>query len=364
MFTKVLKFYEEHKKFGPLAFFLGGFFLDVFTLGRADDLFTNLQLSAFLFVSAVLIFLEVLVLNEQMKPRGFWAKVWKFHIEATQFILGGLFSAYTVFYFQSASIRASFAFMIVLIAIMLVNEFIDFGFRGLGARMLFFSYCLISFFIYLVPVVFGGVGPLYFLLALVISTLVYWAYYSFIKKQLNITRPVLLRKVFRLPFYGVLLFFLVTYYSKVIPPVPLSVSYIGVFHNVEKKAGEYKLSYSRPYWKFWEKGAQSFEAFPGDRIYCFVSIFSPVDFEDQVFVRWSFKNAQGHWEKSDAIPISIQGGRGEGYRGYTYKQNYQDGDWRIEIETEDERELGRIYLTVHKNTEMANASREWETIIK
>ncbi|HEX4922592.1 MAG TPA: DUF2914 domain-containing protein, partial [Bdellovibrionales bacterium] len=40
------------------------------------------------------------------------------------------------------------------------------------------------------------------------------------------------------------------------------------------------------------------------------------------------------------------GGREEGFRGFTFKQNYQPGDWRVKIETTDGREIGRITFEV------------------
>jgi hypothetical protein len=40
------------------------------------------------------------------------------------------------------------------------------------------------------------------------------------------------------------------------------------------------------------------------------------------------------------------GGREEGYRGVTKKNNFAPGDWRVQIETRDGREVGRITFTI------------------
>src|SRR5690606_12177978 len=76
------------------------------------------------------------------------------------------------------------------------------------------------------------------------------------------------------------------YIAKALPPIPLSAQYIGIYHEMERvkvdspdkdPETKYVLRYERPWWKFWQNGAQTFYARPGDRIYCFVRIFSPTN---------------------------------------------------------------------------------------
>jgi hypothetical protein len=140
--------------------------------------------------------------------------------------------------------------------------------------------------------------------------------------------------------------FVVLYYLHAIPPVPLSVKYMGIYHDVKKTPGEYELVTTRPRWRFWEHGDQTFLAKPGDVIHCYAQIFSPARFKDQLQVRWLYHGGRGGWQTSDAIPLPIVGGREEGYRGVTKKANYKPGEWRVQIETMDGREIGRIGFTV------------------
>jgi hypothetical protein len=137
-----------------------------------------------------------------------------------------------------------------------------------------------------------------------------------------------------------------SYLVRAIPPVPLSVQYMGILHRVAKVNGRYELSYLRSKWKAWEQGEQNFLARPGDKIYCFVRVFSPGQFKDRLQVRWFYRDPNHGWQRYDAIPMEIVGGRNEGYRGYTVKAHYQSGDWRVQIETSDNRELSRTYFTV------------------
>jgi hypothetical protein len=152
------------------------------------------------------------------------------------------------------------------------------------------------------------------------------------------------RRQILVPLGAVLLGFLALYLLKVIPPVPLSIPFIGVYHAVERTEEGYRLSHERPFWRVWHNGDQEFRAQPGDRVYVFFRIFSPTRFSDQVLMRWYWKDGARGWNLSDSIPINIVGGREQGFRGYGWKSNYQPGRWKVQVETTDGREIGRIYF--------------------
>ena len=65
-------------------------------------------------------------------------------------------------------------------------------------------------------------------------------------------------------------------------------------------------------------------------------------------MEWWFKEARG-WKRTDSIPISIAGGRDQGFRGYTVKSAVLEGDWQVRVVTSDQREVSRIYLSVTKD---------------
>ncbi len=153
------------------------------------------------------------------------------------------------------------------------------------------------------------------------------------------------------PFGLVLIAFLVLYLFRLIPPVPLSIPFMGVYHGVERTEDGYRLTHAPGSWRFWERGDELFEAQPGDRIYVFFRIFSPAHFSDQVTMRWYWKPERGRWILQDSIPIAIVGGRAEGFRGYGFKSHYQPGEWKVEVETTDGREIGRVYFTLENAPE-------------
>jgi hypothetical protein len=259
------------------------------------------------------------------------------------FFFGNLLNLYTIFFFKSSSLLVSFFFMIFLVFLLMANESARFKSLGLSFKFGLLNLCFLCFFAYVVPTFIGHIGVLVFLFSMVIGCLpmvaVGWWIQNYVPAAFDKAKSQIL-----VPLGIVLVGFLGLYYVRLIPPVPLSIPFIGVYHSVEKVPEGYKLSHERPWWKFWHNGDQMFLAQTSDKIYVFFRIFSPSRFADQVLVRWYWHDNRAGWTLQDSIPIKIMGGREEGFRGYGVKSNYQPGSWKVQIETLDEREIGRVYF--------------------
>ena len=140
----------------------------------------------------------------------------------------------------------------------------------------------------------------------------------------------------------------VLYLLRLIPPVPLSVQFQGIYHQVERTADGYALSYvpgSR--WTFWRRDSRPFRRREGDRLYYFARIFAPSRFQHRVVIHWEVEDPiSGDWTTSDRIPLLIVGGRNEGFRGYAVKSNFRQGHWRVTAETEDGRAIATMAFDV------------------
>jgi hypothetical protein len=266
----------------------------------------------------------------------------RYRTAAVHFMLGALLNLYTLFFFKSSSLLVSFGFLAVLVGLVLANESSRLKALGLHFKFVLLSLCLLSFFAAVVPVFVGSIGLGVFLLSVLVGCLPLIAAVAWIRT----TAPDLFphaRKQILLPLGCVLLGFLVFYLFRLIPPVPLSIPFIGVYHAVERTQAGYTLSHERPAWRVWHNGDQKFHAQPGDKVYVFFRVFSPTRFSDQVLMRWYWNDGRA-WMLQDSIPINILGGREEGFRGYGVKANYQPGRWKVQVETTDGREIGRVYF--------------------
>jgi len=276
------------------------------------------------------------------------------------FFLGTLLNVYTVFFFKSSSLLVSFSFMLVMIGLLLLNEFDPFRRLGVAFRFALLSLCGLSFCATVVPMVFGRVGTLVFLVSMATACVPMLALAAGVRRWAP-DRYLAARQQMLVPFGVMLIVFLGAYVLRVIPPVPLSIPFIGVYHGVERTDAGYRLSHERALWRFWHHGDQHFEAQPGDKLYVFFRIFSPARFSDQVTMEWYWKPKGSGWKRQDGIPIAIVGGREEGFRGYGVKTNYQPGEWKVQVETTDGREIGRIYFDVENAPE---APRTFETVVQ
>lgn len=259
-----------------------------------------------------------------------------------------------LFYFKSSSFFASFFFLLFIAFLLVANEFEAFQRFGVRLRIALLSLCSASFFLILIPVLLGWIGIVPFVLSIATSFLFchFW-FHQLKKKNLNF---LTIRKELIYPSCFIHFLFITLYFFKILPPVPLSITYMGVYHGVEKKEGAYYLTHYRPWWRFWHHGDQWFYAKPGDTLYGFASIFSPAKFKDTVKVRWLLHSDKHGWQTQDNIPLEIVGGRDMGFRGYTAKRSFSPGHWRFQVETSDEREIGRLYFKVFE--ENADAPRE------
>ena len=357
MNSKVSSFYQRHQRWVPIVSFIGGFVFDIFMLRRIDELKTLLQQAIYLIIAAALISVELIETTREIHPPAILGRVWKYREAVLHFLLGTLLNSYTIFYFKSASALTSFVFIALLIGLLMFNEFLHFGKSQIQVHVAFLSLCLISYLVSLAPILMGFIGLIPFLCAVSASFLIFFGFMKLLKPAPEIMRTYLLY-----PFSMVQVVFVALYFAHAIPPVPLSVPYMGIYHGIEKKDGGYVLSYSRPFWRFWENGDQTFLARPGDTVVCFVQVFSPARFKDQLQVRWLSWTQRAGWQSSDVVPLPVVGGREEGYRGVMKKNNYSPGLWRVQVETTDSREIGRITFTIASDD--STDERQLHSVVK
>ncbi|MGH8741334.1 MAG: DUF2914 domain-containing protein, partial [Burkholderiales bacterium] len=330
-------YYASNQRSVAVSFFAAGFVVDMLTLGRIDSWLTIGQ--QIVYLGLILIVLLQLFFEEaRQQPPG---RYFKHRAALVHFLLGTLLNLYALFFFKSSSLLVSFAFLGFLVLLLVANESARFKSMGLAFKFVLLSLCLLSFFAAMVPVFVGSIGLWVFLLSMLVGCLPLAAVAAWIRRKAPELFPRARRQIL-LPLGGVLVGFLAFYLFRLIPPVPLSIPFIGVYHGVERTEQGYLLSHERPAWRFWHNGDQQFVAQPGDKVYVYFRVFSPANFSDQVLLRWYRKGER--WSLQDTIPIRIVGGREAGFRGYGVKTNYQSGEWKVQVETTDGREIGRVYF--------------------
>src|SRR5881396_726129 len=360
----------------PVAFFLGGVTFDSVTLTRIDRLRDNLIMLLYLSLLGGLIVLTTradlgrATTDETVVPgnvksfvnvKSLIARAQPHYPHAIQFLLGGLFSAYTVFYSQSASLTTTAIFFALLIALLVGNEFLRDRLTSANVRLLVSLYALVvfSFFTFFLPVLIGAMNTVVFLIGAGLSAAVTIKVVRLIYQQQPV--PSRWEEVWTsLPAIVLIVVLVGFYFLKWIPPVPLSLKFAGMYHKVAKVDDEFQLEFEKAAWyQFWKR---SDDPFHGEGpSYCFTAVFAPVTLHTTIFHRWQYRAHPGlDFSTTDRIAIAIAGGRDKGYRGYTFKQRVTPGEWRVDVETAEGRVIGRVSFRVE---EPGGESPELDTIM-
>ena len=333
------------RRLSPVAFAVG-FVVNSLTLTRIDRLLDNLILLGYLVLLAGSIVLQHL-LAEGVNVRP-WAKRYgQWYPLATQFMFGELFSAYVIFYFQSAATTKTFLFVGALTVLLIANEFFEKRLGGLPIQMALFYLASFSFLVFFLPVVTKILSPWMFPIAGLISVgLVAGVLVTLVRCCPLETRPRATRAaVTVLAVFGAMN---LLNYLNWIPPVPLSVRLGGAFHQIERQGDRYIARYEKPPWyNVLRRSDARFHWSAGEPVYCFASVFAPSGVKTSIVYHWQrYSQSSDEWESADRIAYEINGGRDDGYRGYTVKRNIAPGRWRIDIETPDGRVMKRVAVEV------------------
>jgi hypothetical protein len=217
-----------------------------------------------------------------------------------------------------------------------------------------------SFFTFFLPVLIGFMHTVIFLIGAVLSLAVALRVVELVYAGMpnRSTRDVVLTGAPAVILIVVLVGF---YFLHWIPPVPLSMKFAGVYHKIEKFDDRYRLSFEEGAWyQFWKRSDDPFRG--AGPAHCFTAVFAPVALQTTIIHHWQYRpegRSDRKFVTTDRIPMQIAGGRESGYRGYTVKGRLDPGEWRVDVETSEERIIGRIGFHV---AERSGESVPLETI--
>lgn len=344
---KFSEFRKRNESKLDIIFFICGFIFDAWMVSYPDELIVIFQQAFYLFLIALLIHYELLFRLEKWRPSNFSLKIWPYQNFALHFCLGTLLNVYSLFYIKSASLFSSVIFLFLMIVMIFMNElpFIKKS-KKINLKVGLYSICLFSFFSIVYPLIFGFIGIIPFCFSIVSTLAILLLQLRLLRN--NVTEPGVLFHAIFAPVATIMIIFGGFYFLGLIPPVPLSVKDQGIYHNLEKRDSHFYLSAEENEYNFWNFGQPTFHAEPDDKIYFYSQIYSPARISDKMIVHWFKKDNVGNWESMDHVPVSIKGGREEGYRVYTLKSNFEAGDWKIVVETSSGAEISRLYFDIVK----------------
>ena len=337
-------FVQRHEEALLPVFLLFGFVVDGLTLRRVDLLPETLLIYGYLLLSGGAIFITHLV------EEGVW---WgKLAERASTFLpllmtyaFGSLFSAFVIFYVKSASLTDSWPFIVVLISVVLGVEILKKYQHRFVFNLAVYFLALFSFTIFSVPLWRGELGITSFavsgLLAVFLFSIFVFALFLTGRSRIQgVTRPLVLAVAF------ILLSVSTLYATNTLPPIPLVLKDIGVYHDIARENGSYRLT-GEPYSLIDRLLGITVHAREGESLHVFSSVFTPVAIKTDIVHRWEkYDPAEDDWVESTEVSFPVSGGRDAGYRGFSTRQNVTPGLWRVSVETPDGLKIGRIEFTV------------------
>jgi Protein of unknown function (DUF2914) len=330
--------------FGMVA----GFITDNLMFRRIDLPNTQALFGAYLGVAASSI-LGLHFLERRAREGRMYARWRALFPMATQFALGSLWSAFLVFYSRSAVVTKSWPYLAVLTAFFIGNEVLKRYHSRLVFTTTLFFFAVFTCAIVMVPVYTHTIGHVTFLIsgAVAVGVLVLFLY---LLAAVNRSQFVAARGKIALGVTGVYVLMNVFYFTNTLPPLPLALSRVGVYHMVKKTGDTYQAVAEAAPW-YTEFGfPPTLHVVPGQPLYAYSAVFAPIKLSTKVVHRWRrYDPKSGHWITLSTVTFPINGGRDGGYRGYTIKHNIQPGDWRVDINTVDGHLIGRTTFKVESS---------------
>lgn len=341
---QALKPYERHLSAAAMA---GGFAFDNVSYGRVDHPVTQTLLLVYLLVAGGSIVL-LHYLHTRPESEGFVAKLRGYLPAVTQFAYGSLWSAFLVFYARSGVLAASWPFLLILAGIFIGNEV----FRVYHARLIFtsilFFFALLSYAIFMVPVLTHTVGMVTFVLSGIAACAVFFLFV----RLLNWVSAARLGEVRWQMALGALAVFATVnglYFLNVLPPLPLAMQKAGVFHSIKRLGPVYYAIAEQQSWNVYLGVPPVVHMEDDEPLFVYSAVFAPIKLSTRVTHRWQhYDDVKKQWVTKQSISFAITGGRENGYRGYTKRTGPQPGLWRVDIDSVDGRLIGRVQFDVEQ----------------
>lgn len=332
--------YERHIAVGALVF---GFILDSFTLNRPDQLLDNVILLSYLTIAGG----TILLMTMRAARGSTESRLAPFLPVLLQFCFGNLSSGLLVLYFRSGTLAQSLIFFLILGSLLVGNEFLKSRYAQFRFNLAIYYLLVLCYLELTMPVLLHSIGPLVFLLSGAASVA---AIGAFLWLLLLVARKELVRHI--KPAGAIvaliLIVFNILYFMNIIPPVPLAMRDLGVYHSVLKRAdGGYIVVYEKSPWYEFLRDTSATYSLAGSRsAFCFSAVFAPTDLSAPIFHKWEYYNPTSQeWEVRSRLSFPISGGRNDGYRGFSVKTALTPGEWRCDVETAQGSLIGRIRFT-------------------
>lgn len=346
--------FKDIKKINPqhisTLLFLGGFIFDLIILPDAGHLMTIWIGLAYLSIVAACIALREWVISQNTASKK-EQKLFTILTFLIAYFSGSSLSFVCVYAIRSAALSVSWPLLLVLFLCVLANEVVATHHFRLTLDVGILLIATFFFVIFNFPILLNVQNDVTFFISTLITIGISLLYLFFLKYTSESAREEA-PKLYSLAF-GIPMFIGMLYFLNVIPAVPLALSQAGIYHSVVRTEdggfrGEKELD-SR-----FLKALRTpvYHISPdGNGIFFFGSITAPAELTAPISHVWEYYDTTtNQWTKQATISFTLAGGREDGYRAYSQKENITEGLWRVTVKVDSKRIVGRVRFNVVTDT--------------
>lgn len=273
---------------------------------------------------------------------------------STFFILlssGAALSFVLIYALRSAALSVSWPLFVILFICIFANEFVStHSFRfSLDVGILLIA--ILFYIIFHFPLLLGVQNDITFAISIVVSIAIS-IFYIYVLRLMSETALDEAPRGYALAI-GIPMFVGMLYFLNVLPAVPLSLKESGIYHNIVRtEVGEFiaKKEVEKNMNFFSRLKTLTYNLSPNDTgIYFFSSIDAPTKLSAPISHVWEYYDDETkEWIPTTTISFGLTGGREDGYRAYSNKENITEGLWRVTVKVDGNRIVGRVNFLVKK----------------
>lgn len=342
--TTFLKKYFEHIS---ILVFVLGFLLDYFTLPDVTSAWA-MYTGFILFTGiGILIYFREYLESDKLNFKNEDKYINYLSLIIT-FFLGSFTSFVFVYYLRGGEIISNIPTLILILSLMLSNEFIKNKYR-LYVDLASYALSTMFFFIFAVPYILKNLNDFTFTLSLVlVGVILYFYLLGIYRVNLHIFKFKIQNYIF-VPL--VLIFAL--YFSSIFPAVPLSLNSSSLYKKILVENININNSSQKKYTKESEITRNIFlkrivTKSDTNILYYYSELQAPTNLNTKASHVWEYYDAKNSkWIVVNNISFNLKGGRVAGYRAYSYITNLNIGDYRVKVLVDDKRLAGKLNFEVN-----------------
>lgn len=327
--------------------FLAGFIFDAFMLPDLEHPLARYAVFSYLCLIAILIMFREWWVSRNTASE-FEQKVYSIITFCISYFSGSALSFVFIYAVRSAQLSVSWPLFLILLLCIFANEFVsthDFRF-SLDVGILLIG--ALFYIVFNVPIFLKVQNDMTFAISIGLTVLIF-IFYIFLLKFSSENAYNQAGRGYALAL-GIPMFVAMLYFLNVLPAVPLSLKDAGIYHNVIRgNNGEFIAQKEIDTRSFAKYLTPIYHVGPMDNgVYFFSAVNAPAELTAPISYVWEYYDkTNNNWIASgDPITFTLAGGRDDGYRAYSQKENITEGLWRVTVKVDNNRIVGRVKFNV------------------